>query len=206
MKKIFTLAIALIAITGAASAQDRVMVVTTKDKAQETINVADIKQITFLEDKWNEYAVGDYYYGVDLFDASQDLDSDVFSTYDGYESVGKDLVLYRNNADPNLWKIADWSPGKVDFTFYYYENQDEPNVFVGGIDTGLVSEAYGGICVTDYWNYWGYGDSELGAWSVYDKDNQAFIFSLVYFSPIGAGIYAEGKETFLITKFLNADN
>ncbi len=196
MKKIAFLTLCLMTAVAGAMAQDRIAVISTTDGAQKTVPLDEIKSITHGPNKWTAYAKGTYHYCVDM-------DGSVFTDF----PLEQDLTLYRYDADPRRWKLTGWGPAGVDFTFFYDEDltvDDVGQVIVDHIDTGVTSDYYGDVIVSDYLTYYYYG--EEGAWSVYNSDTATFNFVLVYSSGLGFGIFAEGNETFEITEFLDTEH
>ncbi len=193
MSRIFVLAAVLACAAGAATAQDRLMVITFMDGTQKSIDVGTVASVGHATDTWTAYATGTY-----LF--AYDMDAVVF---EGFGDRQEGLTLYRHDADPKLWKITGWGPGGVDFTFHCDEalGMDEPGqVVVDDVFTGVVSDTYGNVNVRDYGNYYFLGSE--GAWSTYDPRTGTFSFALVYYSALGFGVFSEGFELFQIDCFL----
>ncbi len=164
MKKIFTLAIALIAIVGVANAQTYYMQINKTDGTTDEYAIDEVASITHeLEvvdtDEWAEYGVGTFSYNI------------------FWSGTKTDLKVYRNIQDPTVFKVAHWAYGSdanLDFNFSYYESTG--TLVANQSETGHVHEDHGMLYANDVSHY-------SGVYTTYEsyKSGDVFYFSLVYY-------------------------
>ncbi len=118
------------------------------------------------EPVWTEYGKnGDYDYSI------------------YWQRTDSGLTLYKNEADPYYFKIANWGEG-VDFTFYWNERNDD--VWVDDIRTGAEIDGEP-LYVVDFTYY----DGDPDPWSYFESNK--FIFKLTYYTD-GRGIIVSDRE------------
>ncbi len=187
MKKTFTLAVALVAMAGAADAQTSMMNVNLADGSVVSYAIDDVVNVTFSESGdgqaqveeepgWDYCGTGTYGYTV------------YFSVY-GSMDQAQGLPLYRNADDPTRWKIKQWGYD-VDFCFTYDEGTGDVIVDENQ-DTG--DTWYGPVCVYD-----AYAGVFYKGRSAYPSkyENGTFLFSVVYDDDYGPIVYTKTEDEY----------
>ncbi len=195
MKKIFTLAIALIAFVGTTFAQDEnadYYMQLNSTRGTQEYAIEDVGDIVYGVEDWKEYAVGTYTYNIYW----------CASDYSEVEKSG--LRMYQSTYDPKRFKIANWAyDSNADVDFYFTWDQETGVILVDESDTGTQYIGWGEMYVIDTGKYI---DGEISDAESY-KDGDTFYFSLVYYTDGGYYAYTDGwwidYERFEITSYSN---
>ncbi len=215
MKKAFATAIALVAFTGAASAQGYVIQVNKADGTTVEHEIQDVQEVRMGTEDWTEYATGTYRYHIWWYDDSGTIPS-------GLDK--ENLKMYRSTFNPNRYKIEDWT---------YYSNMDPETIrdfyFIWDQEAGTVRPekdqptgyeylfAYSELYVEEIVDWaidWGGIDEddpddayyfEFLPRSYFDAEADTFYFALVYYvgptPPGNQTLTSLDYETFHITSY-----
>lgn len=115
--------------------------------------------------KWDEIGTADFTYATGWF-----ADPDEPETDEG-------LVLYQQQQDPTIYKIADWGYG-TDFTFQLLE---DGKIIVPEQEIGYNHASYGPVRVVDYETHYGETDGP----SYYDEESGLYKVMLCYIVDAG---------------------
>ena len=137
---------------------------------------------------WTATYVGTYVYGAQSFNQDGSLFFDQVYTDEG-------LTLYQSDSNPNRYRIAPlWSDSnEVGLVF---EMDDNGAITVEGVETGIVDDTYGMICVTDINTY-----LDMTEMTSYYEEG-VFYFNLAY--HVEAGAFAYVQDTFTLTGYASA--
>ncbi len=185
MKKIFSLALALIVFGGVANAQQRIIEVNKTDGTTDTYKIPNFENITFGYEEWEEYAVGTYAYHIYWNGTNNSM------------VTKENLSLCRSSLNPKKFKIEKWGYD-TDTDFYFFYDEDVGTVIVVEQEIGDVTSY--GMSYVDELSHQSWGTGQYNS----RRSGDIFFFSLVYFSDSGYFGYTGDKnnntyETFTIT-------
>ncbi len=211
MKRIFTLAVALVAALGIANAQqDKLMVINRTDGSVGEFNTTEIESVTFAEAPWTSLGMCEY---------TEDILASMFYFMDDGDMVCTyEVEIQENTETPGLFRLVNPygeaypfnEPGDWDDSREYYieiNATDPDGVYIESQDTGC-DWGYGRFYVWSYADYlyqYGFGTrdaiKEMGWCGTYADGVITFpLYGLVLSIPAYYGYldYANYDEAFKI--------